>query len=146
MPVDALIVEPGDRPEALNVIGTSVTVLADSRTTDGMGFTLQRGDEGAGPPPHCHPWDEAFFVLEGTIAFSVDSRSSLLGPGSLVYVPAGTTHAFNYGAGGGKMLEITGKGSNAAAFFRDFDHEKPGEHEIDKVVEIFTRHGAKLMI
>jgi quercetin dioxygenase-like cupin family protein len=144
--MEALIIEPGDRPEALTVVGTSVTVLADSRTTDGMGFTLQKGDEGTGPPPHCHPWDEAFFVLEGTIGFSVDGKSSLLGPGSLVYVPAGTTHAFSYGAGGGKMLEITGKGSNAAAFFRDFDREMPGEPELAKVAEIFTRYGAKLMI
>ena len=27
---------------------------------------------GSGPPPHSHPWDEAFYVINGEIAFGID--------------------------------------------------------------------------
>ncbi len=81
---ELLIVRPGDRPAPLNVIGTSVTVLADSAETGGMGFTVQQGAEGSGPALHCHPWDEAFFVLDGTIEFTVAETTATLEAGSLV--------------------------------------------------------------
>jgi quercetin dioxygenase-like cupin family protein len=142
---DPLIVRPGDRPDALTVVGTSVTVLADSAATGGMAITLQHGAEGTGPPPHCHPWDEAFYVLDGTIEFSVGETTAALEAGSLVHVPANTTHAFSYGPGGGRMLEMTGEGSKAAAMFGTFDREMPGAPELDKAIEIFTRHEVKLM-
>jgi quercetin dioxygenase-like cupin family protein len=142
---EPLIVRPADRPEALSVVGTSVTVLADSAETGGMAITFQHGAEGTGPPPHAHPWDEAFYIVEGTVEFSVGETTAALEAGSLVHVPANTTHAFRYGPGGGRMLEMTGEGSKAAAMFGDFDREMRGEPEIGKVVEIFDRHGVKLM-
>jgi quercetin dioxygenase-like cupin family protein len=142
---DPLIVRPGDRPQPLTVIGTSVTVLADSAETGGMGFTVQQGADGAGPAPHCHPWDEAFYVLDGTIEFTVGTTTAALEAGSLVHVPAGTTHAFRYGPDGGKMIEMTGAGSKAAAMFTAFDREMPGEPELGKVLDIFERHDVKLM-
>jgi quercetin dioxygenase-like cupin family protein len=142
---DPLIIRPGERRQPLTVVGTSVTVLADSTETGGMGFTVQQGDEGTGPPPHCHPWDEAFYVLDGTIEFSVGGTTAALGAGSLVHVPGGTTHAFSYGPGGGRMIEMTGPGSKAAAMFGTFDREMPGAPELAKVVDIFTRHGVELM-
>lgn len=140
-----LIIRPADRPDALTVVGTSVTVLADSAETGGMAITFQEGAAGTGPPPHCHPWDEAFYVLEGTIEFTLGETTAALEAGSLVHVPGGTTHAFNYGPNGGRMLEMTGQGSKAATMFGDFDREMPGAPEIEKVVEIFGRHNVKLM-
>jgi quercetin dioxygenase-like cupin family protein len=140
-----LIIRLGDRRDPLTVVGTSVTVLADSADTGGMAITYQHGTEGTGPPPHCHPWDEAFYVLDGTIEFTVGETTAALEAGSLVHVPGGTTHAFNYGPGGGRMLEITGQGSKAAAMFGTFDREMPGEPKLAKVQEIFDRHGVKLM-
>jgi quercetin dioxygenase-like cupin family protein len=145
MPREPLIVRPEDRRDALTVVGTSVTVLADSAETGGMSITVQHGDEGTGPPPHCHPWDEAFYVLDGIVEFSVGATSAALHAGSMVHVPAGTTHAFSYGPGGGRMLEMTGEGSKAAAMFGAFDQEMRGAPEIDKVVDIFNRFGVKLM-
>jgi quercetin dioxygenase-like cupin family protein len=142
---DPLIVRPADRPDALTVVGTSVTVLADSAATGGMAITFQHGAEGTGPPPHCHPWDEAFYVLAGTIEFTVGETTAVLEAGSLVHVPGGATHGFHYGPGGGRMLEITGEGSKAAAMFGTFDREMPGAPELAKVVDIFTRHGVELM-
>jgi quercetin dioxygenase-like cupin family protein len=142
---EPLIIRPADRQAPLHVVGTIVTVLTSNQQTGSMGFTLQSGAEGTGPPPHCHPWDEAFYVLEGSVEFETRGDRVLAEAGTLVHVPGGTTHAFSYGPGGGRMLEITGPGSCAALMFGDFDREMRGEPEIGKVAEIFDRHSVKLM-
>lgn len=142
----AIVVHASDRQPPLGVVGTSVAVLASNQQTGGLGFTLQHGDEGTGPPPHCHPWDEGFYVIGGCIDFSVAGETTRVEAGALVYVPGGTTHAFTYGPGGATMLEVTGEGSTAAGMFGDFATEMPGEIDITKVSEIFVRHGAQLMI
>lgn len=62
----------------------------------------------AGPPAHRHLRnDEAFYILEGEFAFSVDGEVVSVGPGAFIFVPAGSAHAFmNRGRSRGRMLEI----------------------------------------
>jgi len=120
-----VVVTPESYGRALNVVGTKVTVLASNEATGGYGITLQQGDEGTGPPPHSHDWDEAFFVIRGSIEFSYGEKTMLAVPGTFVHLPAGTVHGFRYGAGGGEMLEITGSGSLAAKMFTAIDREIP---------------------
>ena len=55
------VVKPGDRT-ALDVLGTKVTVLVSDADSNDKQITLQSGDEGMGPPPHNHDWDESFYV------------------------------------------------------------------------------------
>ena len=57
------VLKPEDYDPALNVIGTKVTVLASNAATQAYEITLQKGDEGMGPPPHSHNWDESFYVI-----------------------------------------------------------------------------------
>lgn len=140
-----LIVSADGRQPPLTVVGTSVTVLASNEQTGGMGFTFQHGAQGSGPPPHCHPWDEAFYVLDGCVDFTVDGRTTRLEAGGLVHVPGGISHAFAYGPGGARMLEVTGEGSTAAQMFAHFDAEMPSGVDVTKATEIFSRHGAKLL-
>ena len=60
MKAEPFVVWPETCPPALQVLGVSVTVLASTARTRGYELTLQAGDEGAGPPPHRHDWDESF--------------------------------------------------------------------------------------
>ena len=69
------VVTPDRRARPLNVVGTQVTVLASNEATQSYGITLQQGDEGTGPPPHSHDWDEAFYVLSGEVQFSCDGEA-----------------------------------------------------------------------
>jgi quercetin dioxygenase-like cupin family protein len=56
---------------------------------------FQAGPEGSGPPPHNHPWDEAFYVIAGQISFGVDGEEDRHAPpGTLVHIPGGSTHWF----------------------------------------------------
>ncbi|MEO6747771.1 MAG: cupin domain-containing protein [Caldimonas sp.] len=136
------VLRPDQHEPALNVVGTQVTVLASNAATRSYGITLQQGDEGTGPPPHSHDWDEAFYVLKGEIHFLCDGKRYACQAGTLVHVPKGTAHGFSYGRGGGQMLEITGAGALAAQMFTAVDSEIPvGPPDIPKLIDVLKRNG-----
>lgn len=136
-----LVVKPDDRSTPLSVVGTNITVLVSEAESKSQQITLQSGDEGTGPPPHNHPWDEAFYVTKGCVRFTCGSQATLCMAGTLVYVPGGTIHSFSYGPGGGEMLEITGAGSKAIRMFSALDREiPPGPPDVPKVVEVAARY------
>lgn len=143
----AFILKPGDRSPTLNVIGTRVTVLASGPEIQDQQITVQSGDEGMGPPPHSHDWDESFYVIKGQIEFTCGGETAMCTAGTLVHVPAGTIHAFSYGPGGGEMLEITGKQSNAVPMFTALDREiPPGPPDVAKVIQVLGEHGVNVHI
>ncbi len=128
------VITPNDRNAALNVIGVDVTVLNDSKTQK---ITFQSGMEGAGPPPHSHPWDESFYITKGMVQFICNGKESNCHEGTFVNVPAGTIHAFSFGKGGGEMIEITASNSKAIQMFAALDSEiLPGPPDIPKVIEV----------
>ncbi|MEN3974665.1 cupin domain-containing protein [Emcibacter sp. SYSU 3D8] len=136
-----LVVSPADYAAPLDVVGEHITVLASSDATGSYEIFLQQGPEGSGPPPHSHAWDESFFVMQGNVEFGHGDEHLTAGPGTLVHLPAGTTHWFRFAAGGGKMLSISGNG-NAARMFAAMDAEIPaGAPDIPKVIAIARRHG-----
>jgi quercetin dioxygenase-like cupin family protein len=140
MPVP-FIVMPGHAPRPLNIVGEKLTVLASSAQTGGYEIFLQVGPEGSGPPPHSHPWDESFYVIKGEIAFGIDQRESIGVPGTLVHLPAGTTHWFRFGKGGGEMISMTSR-EGASRLFTDMDREiSPEEPDLGKLIEIGQRYG-----
>jgi len=128
------VIVPSDRGTALNVIGVNVTVLSDSKAQK---ITLQSGVEGAGPPPHSHPWDESFYVTKGSVQFTCNGQTTSCHEGAFVNIPAGTVHAFSFGEGGGEMIEITTSGSKAISMFSALDREiPPGPPDVSKVIEV----------
>ena len=142
MSIRHFVLRPDQHEPALNVVGTQVTVLASNAATQSYGITLQKGEEGTGPPPHSHDWDEAFYVLKGEIRFLCDGKAHACNVGTLVHVPRGTVHGFSYGSGGGQMLEITGSGALAAQMFKAVDNEIPvGPPDIPKLLDVLKRNG-----
>ena len=142
MSIRHFVLRPDQHERALNVVGTQVTVLASNAATQSYGITLQQGEEGTGPPPHSHDWDEAFYVLKGEIHFLCDGRAHACNVGTLVHIPRGTVHGFSYGSGGGQMLEITGSGALAAQMFKAVDNEIPvGPPDIPKLLDVLKRNG-----
>jgi len=136
------VLPPSQHPRPLDVVGTKVTVLASRATTAGYGITLQWGDEGMGPPPHRHDWDEAFYVLDGEVEFVCEGDTHVCPAGTLVHVPAGTLHGFHYRAGGGRMLEFTGAGTRSAEMFADVDRSmRPGPPDVPLLLEVLARNG-----
>ena len=137
----ALVVTPQDAPRPLEVVGEQITVLASGAETGSYEIFRQAGPEGSGPPPHSHPWDEAFYVTRGSIAFGIDEKEIVAAAGTLVHLPAGTTHWFRFGAGGGEMISVTSR-EGASHLFTDIDREvSAASPDIDRLVEVAGRHG-----
>ena len=145
MSLKPLVVKPSDRKPPLSVIGTKITVLASGADIEDQQVTLQSGDEGSGPPPHNHGWDESFYVTKGQVVFTCAGETTTCTTGTLVHVPGGTVHAFRFGPGGGEMLEITGKRSKAVLAFTALDREiPPGPQDVARVVQVLGQSGVKV--
>lgn len=142
-----VVVTPSERKAPLSVVGMDVTVLISAAESKSQRLTIQAGAEGFGPPPHCHGWDESFYVTRGEVQFSCGGQTMICGVGSLVYVPGGVVHAFHFGKGGGEMLEITGTGSDSIPFFTALDRElAPGPPDVPKLLQIADRHGVNFRV
>ena len=141
MAAPASVLTPDDHGDPLNVLGVTVQVLASHQACDVPRITLQSGAEGAGPPPHSHPWSESFYVTKGSVQFMCGGGSTICGAGAFVHVPAGTVHGFSFGPGGGEMLEITPNSSQAVAMFTAL-HEasSSGPPDVPTVVSVAGRH------
>ena len=114
MPGPIIIIDKGaQRP--LNVVSEHLTVLASGDHTGSYEVFHQEGAEGSGPPPHKHPWDEAFYVIRGEVAFGAGDQESVARAGTFVHVPGGTTHWFRFGTGGGEYCSHSGLLPGAAA-------------------------------
>jgi mannose-6-phosphate isomerase-like protein (cupin superfamily) len=89
--------------------GESVTrKVAGWRTGGAYSLFEAEVDPKGGPPPHVqHREDECLYVLEGRFEFLIEAVKMEAGPGSMVYVPKGTLHAFeNTGDTVGRLLLI----------------------------------------
>lgn len=72
---------------------------------DGYQMFEVRAPESSGPPPHQHPWDESYVVLEGVLWVSRGGEEATLQVGEAIRVPAGVVHAYRVlsdGAGGSR--------------------------------------------
>ena len=62
-------------------------------------------DPGYVAPRHTHPGEEIIYVLEGTLEYQIDGKTSTVKPGDVLFVPAGIVHsAKNIGSGNGAEL------------------------------------------
>ena len=138
---EALVVTSTNSPRPLNVVGEQITVLASGAQTGSYEIFHQAGPEGSGPPPHSHPRDEAFYVTKGEIAFGLGDKELIAQPGTLVHLPAGTTHWFRFGKGGGEMVSMTSR-EGASHMFTDFDREvSPENPDVGKLIELGLPYG-----
>ena len=144
MKVQPFIVAP-QNAAPMNVLGVRITVLAPNTATGGYEITLQEGDEGAGPPPHRHDWDESFYVLRGEVEINCEGNVAMLPAGSLVHVPRGTVHGYRFGSGGGGMLEISGEGGCATQMFTNVGREFPTPGgDLPRLVGLLRANGVLL--
>lgn len=133
----------------LEIYGDQVRLKLDGNDTGGAYAIFEDVTQPqAGPPLHRHGReDESFYVLEGDYVFEVDGERIHAGPGTAVYAPKGTAHAFqNVGAEPGRLLVMV-QPAGLDAFFTDLDAAVRGMRELDLsvVAPIFERHGLELL-
>src|SRR5262249_32089151 len=103
-----IVVSAGEGP-VLSVVGDSIRPLIAAEQSDGgfEGFDLV-GPADSGPPPHRHPWDEAYVILEGEVETVMGDQRFVLRPGDVGHVPAGTAHTYRIVSDSAHFLVITG--------------------------------------
>ncbi len=131
-----------DHDGRLRVAGDLVRVLASASETGGAFEVFElEGPEGSGPPPHAHPWSEAYLVIDGEADVIVEGKKSIAGPGCFYNVPAGTKHTYRIRSKTAKFVVITAP-AGAREFFVEMDAETGGSCEdMNKVVAIAVKHG-----
>ncbi len=136
-----IVASPADGAR-LRIVGDVVRVLASSQQTGG-GYEIfeLEGPEGSGPPPHAHPWAEAYVVVEGEADVWIDGAKLPATPGCFFHIPAGTTHGYRIRSAHAKFVVITSPGG-ASGFFTELDAETAGSCEdMGKVMAVALKHG-----
>ena len=138
------VILPG-QGRVVEAFGDEITFLLTGAETGGR-FTmfLSVTPPGMGPPPHLHVVDDEWFhVLEGRAAFFKDGDWTEVPPGTSVFIPHGTVHAFrNAGDTPLKQLIHTAP-SGFETFFTLCAEElhREGGPDMNRITEIATEHG-----
>jgi quercetin dioxygenase-like cupin family protein len=127
--------------ENLRVMGADVKFLCTADRTDSAWSLMEVAlPPDAGPPPHRHPWDEAYYVIEGEVRFSLEGQERLVRGGDFIYAPGGTLHGFKGASQEPARVLIFDAPAHAESFFREVEREVKAPQDMAKVPEIGQRH------
>jgi len=121
-----------------NFLGDRVRVL---QAGNGGSFEMfeWHGPENSGPPPHTHPWTEAYFVISGEADIVIGDRTLRATSGCFVSVPPGTVHTYRVVSPGAKFLVVTSpSGLNA------FLAEMNAVADMETVLKVAAKHSVAL--
>jgi mannose-6-phosphate isomerase-like protein (cupin superfamily) len=100
-----------------------------------------------GPKPHTHTAEEAWYVIEGTLRFSMNERDIVAEAGSFVLAPRGARHSFiSVGDGPVKMLTIFSPPRDALWTAVSEMREAAGDASLDiaQFSDLYKEHGEDL--
>lgn len=107
----ARILAPHQSP-TFSFLGNTITCKFNCDRQGGIIYEFLGTAESGVPPLHSHPWDEAFYFLEGEVDFQVNDQVVQATPGYFINLPAGVAHAFRVTSPQAKFLVLV---SSAAA-------------------------------
>ena len=141
---NATVLEAG-QGTVLTARGSAMFFKATRESTNGAFSLMERTLPPAGrkPPPHVHiNCEEAFYVIEGTVEFSLGETTTIGRPDTFVLVPGGVAHTFgNAGATQARLLVIHAPAMDG--YFEELQtlwaQEVPPSREDE--LELMRRHG-----
>lgn len=138
------VIEPENIPTSVNVVGEAITILAGGDLSKPFEMHIQEGVQGGGPPPHFHPWDEAFYVIDGQVEVTVEGRSTTVSRGGYVHIPGGAIHAYKNISATAKMIGVVSD-PRGGQFFAAMDRLKVPE-DLSRIVEVAERYGVTFLV
>lgn len=130
--------------ETLLVLTDVIKVLVSNEETENAYAVFEENVPPlGGPPPHRHPDEEIFYVLQGEFEFILNDLENPFKAlaGSVVHVPSNALHTFkNVGNTAGKMVVLLSPG-NLLDYFRAIGTpiEKESEKPDLSLVPNFTK-------
>ncbi|MET0849322.1 MAG: cupin domain-containing protein [Pseudomonas sp.] len=131
-------------PAPVNVVGEAITILAGGDLSKPFEMHIQEGVQGGGPPPHFHPWDEAFYVVDGQVEVTVEGNSTTVSAGGYVHIPGGSIHAYKNISPTAKMIGVVSD-PRGGQFFAAVDQLKVPE-DLPRILEIAEAHGVIFLV
>ncbi|QOI99153.1 MAG: cupin domain-containing protein [Phycisphaeraceae bacterium] len=139
---------PGEG-EHLDVVGSTVRVLAGSRESRGGVFLFElTAPPDNGPPLHTHrDEDELFFLIEGLARFVVDGTEFTLGPGGFAYAARGSVHTWKaIGPSHARILILCTPAAGLEHAFRETDAlTRAGQASPHRLTSVFESRGVPLV-
>jgi quercetin dioxygenase-like cupin family protein len=150
------IKKPGEG-RTIGVVGDVYRFLATGEDTDGKYALLEAlVPPGGGPPPHTHSREEeAFYVLEGEITFSINGERLVATAGMFANMPVGSLHSFkNESSKPAKMLISVAPAGLEQMFFEvgvplaegATTVLPPTKAEIEKLLAVAPRYGIEIKV
>ena len=139
-----------------SAVGDRYVFLATGEQTGGA-YCLAEATvtPGGGPPPHYHTREEeAFYVLEGEITFTVDGQTMIGRPGTFVQIPRMRPHAFRNTTDKPARVLIQCLPAGFEKFLAEFATELSSPHaraiapspaEIEKLLKVAPTYGIVLL-
>lgn len=132
-------------------LGVPTVVRSTAETTRGAFGLLEHlaAPPGFSTPYHTHRReDEAFYLIEGEVAFVCDGQWQKAGPGAYVYGPRDIPHGFQViGKADARMLVLCVPGGGFERFVLEQAtpmEEAPGEPDIPKLLELSAKYGIEI--
>lgn len=143
-----------NKSEKVELLGVELEWKLTGAETNNQYCVLQATiAPGAMLPPHRHPDQEAFFVLEGAPEFAVESPSGLewsfAAPGEMINIPPMKLHGFRNPSSYNAQVLITCS-PNLGRFYahaglslalENLHHEVPSRHQIRYMKAVGARFG-----
>ena len=130
----------------LYFMGLPTHLRAAAQTTNG-GFGLVESvmPPGFAAPYHTHQLeDEAFYVVEGDMAFVCDGQWTIAGPGSFVFGPRGLAHGFKVlGDSPARMLLLCSPGG-FEQFVVELSEPAPAPPDMAKLVAVAAKYSIEV--
>lgn len=138
------VIESDNVPGAVNVVGEKITILAGGDLSKPFEMHIQEGVQGGGPPPHFHPWDEAFYVVDGQVQVTVEGKATTVTPGGYVHIPAGAIHAYKNISATAKIIGVVSD-PRGGQFFAAMDQLKVPE-DLPRIFEVAESYGVTFLV
>ena len=142
----ATIVKAGQR-KPLNVLGMPLTLLCEASETNGdWSLFEEEVPLGMGPPAHRHDWDEAYYILDGQVNFTIDGAAVTSSRGDFNYLPRGTVHGFKGASETPARVLIFAAPAHGSEFFHEISKQvRSVPEDLAKIPGIGQRHGIEFM-
>lgn len=140
-----IISTPAEPP--IHFLGLPVVVRANSQTTNGAFGLVESLTMPAGfaSPYHTHSLeDEAFFILEGEMAFVIDGKWTIVGPGTYLFGPRNIPHGFKvHGRAPARMLLLCAP-AGFEQFVVEMSEPAPAPPDMAKLMALATKYGVEI--
>jgi quercetin dioxygenase-like cupin family protein len=148
--------KPGEG-RTIAVVGDVYRFLATGEDTNGK-YAMWEAlvPPGGGPPPHVHSGEEeSFYILEGEITFTIDSKPLIATAGVFANMPVGMPHSFKNESSKPARMLISVAPAGLERMFFEFGVPlaegattalPPTKEEIEKLLKIAPNYGIQILL